>query len=186
MITCKFYSYICTPILDNHFGIDYIPYMYNLYVYHYQWQLSVTSHKMVIQGFQNKLAAAGLLLATLSFTTGYFSHDNKIIHVSKLTPNLTPKRLVHTQFQTMVLLAVIYSSVFCFQLHWFHCLGFKDLTMSVVIHARVCSCFDVSFHHFEFCISSQSGQRSEMMNEPRLGVLCRETSWVKWHKNGRR
>ena len=33
--------------------------------------------------------------------------------------------------------------------------------MSVVIHARFRSCFAVSFRHFEFCISSQSRQRSE-------------------------
>ena len=33
--------------------------------------------------------------------------------------------------------------------------------MSVVIHAQVRSCFAVSFRHFEFCISSQSRQRSE-------------------------
>ena len=62
------------------------------------------------QGFQNKLATAGVPLATLSFTAGYFSHDkNTSLHVSKLTPNLTPKQPVHTRFQTMVLLAVIYS-----------------------------------------------------------------------------
>ena len=48
--------------------------------------------------------------------------------------------------------------------------------MSVVIRARVRSCFAVSFRHFEFCISSQSGQGSETINEPRLGVLSRETA----------
>ena len=41
-----------------------------------------------------------------------------------------------------------------------------------------------SFRHFEFCISIQSGQRSEKIKEPRLGVLSRETSSVKWQKNG--
>ena len=46
--------------------------------------------------------------------------------------------------------------------------------MSVVIHAQVRSCFAVSFRHFEFCISSQSGQQCEMTKEPCLGVLVGE------------
>ena len=54
--------------------------------------------------------------------------------------------------------------------------------MSVVIHARVCLCFAVSFCHFEFCILSQSGQRSETIKEPGLGVLSRENCG----RNGRK
>ena len=49
--------------------------------------------------------------------------------------------------------------------------------------ARV-SLFPFGFRHFEFCISSQSGQRSEKIKKRRLGVLSRETSLAKWQKNG--
>ena len=72
----------------------------------------------------------------------------------------------------------------------FSCIDFttvvsKTRPMSAVIHARVRLCFTISFHRFEFCIPSQSGQWSENIEEPRLGVLSRETSSAKWQKSGR-